>query len=285
MILEEGPDSLSLVIAERLAAVRRDPTSGAAHLALAEAYRLRENWTAARASSRDALRWGLAKGDSARALGILADIALRQGRPNEARRHLRVLQEREAASPDILIRLAQFLWDDHFREEALLLAMEAIGRDAQDERKWRWTAQSWKEAGRLEEALHLWRKIEGRGWATDEDLFQIGFLSQRLGDGQGASDAYGHLLDRDPDHPQGNYNLSLLLLQAADTLGAAEHLERTIRGAPAIQAPYFDLALLYMRTKRYDDARRVLIRFREEARPDSVTDLEAQELLRVLSER
>lgn len=282
--MSDQPDSVALVIAERLASLRADPRDGGAHLALAEAYRLRENWAAARASAGDALLCGVSRDDSTRAIAILADIALRHGRPNEARRHLRLLQERGTASPDMAIRLAQLLWDDHLREEALLLAMESIGRDPGDERKQRWTAERWKEAGRLDEALHLWRRLERAGSATDEDLFQIGFLSQRLGDDQSAVDSYTTLLARSPDHPQGNYNLSLLLLQAADTVAATERLERAIRSAPLLQAAYFDLALLYMRTRKYHDARRILVQFRADARPDSVTDAEAQEILRALSE-
>ncbi|MDM7915695.1 MAG: hypothetical protein QUU85_10595 [Candidatus Eisenbacteria bacterium] len=78
------PDSLALEIHRLEGELRRNPRSGSIRLDLAEAYRRRGNLVSARAIAEEAERLGLAGEDSVRAVWILADIALRQGRDNEA---------------------------------------------------------------------------------------------------------------------------------------------------------------------------------------------------------
>jgi tetratricopeptide (TPR) repeat protein len=276
---DEKPDSLSMAIGVALGEIRRHPASGAARLPLAEAYRSRGNLVAARATAEEALRLGLSEGDSVRVEMILADVAVRQGKLNEARTRLNSLIDRKEAGPDLLAMSAQMLWDDHQPEAALALGMEAAARGPNDVARIRWLAERWKESGRADQALVLWKKIVAQPQATDEDLFQVGFLSHKLGDGEGAVDSYLKLLDRAPTHPQGNYNLSLLMLALGDTAQAASHLELAIQGAPTMQRAYFDLAVLYLHSGRVADARRILTLFRGAAGADSVLNAEVDGIL------
>jgi tetratricopeptide (TPR) repeat protein len=162
--------------------------------------------------------------------------------------------------------------------------MEAISRDPDDAEKRRWLAARWKEAGRLDLARALWRSVVERGEATDEDLFQVGYLSQRLGDGTGAVDAYLALLERSPHHPQANYNFSQMLASAGDTAGAVRHLERAVIGSPTLQAAYIDLALIYLEGGHNEEARRTLLDFLSRAVPDSLIASQVRSVLRTLAE-
>ncbi len=277
---EPAPDSISIAIERGLAGIRRDPGSGAARIPLAEAYRSRGNLVAARATLEEALRLGLRGADSLRAVVVLADIAFKQGRPNEARTRLAVLALRSDAGPDLLATLAQMRWDDHQREEALVLGMESVAREPQNLERLRWVAERWKELGRPDEALALRKRILSLPGISDEDIFQVGFLAHQLGDGQTATDSYLRLLERRPSHPQGNYNLSLLMLTLGDTLNAAQHLELAIQGDPRMQRAYFDLAVLYMHSGRLADARRVLTQFQTAAGADSTLNAEVDGILK-----
>jgi tetratricopeptide (TPR) repeat protein len=262
-----------------LAEIRRHPKSGSLRIPLGEAYRGRGNLVAARAVVEEGLRLGLSGADSIRAVTILADIAFRQGRPNEARTRLTTLAARGGAGADLLAMLAQLRWDDHQREEAIALGMEAVARDPQNVERLRWTAERWKEFGRPDEALVLRKRILVHPQATEEDIFQVGFLSHQLGDGQTAIDTYLKLLARRPTHPQGNYNLSLLMLSLGDTLDAARRLELAIQGDPEMQRAYFELAVLYLHAGRLTDARRVFILFQAAAGADSVLNAEVEMIL------
>jgi tetratricopeptide (TPR) repeat protein len=277
------PDSLSISIEHALAEVRRHPRSGPARIPLSEAYRTRGNLVAARATIEEGLRLGLAGSDSIRAIMILADIAFKQGRPNEARTRLALLATQDSAAPGLLAMLAQMRWDDHQPEEAITLGMEATAREPDDAGRLRWLAERWKEFGRPDQALVIRKRIISRADASEEDLFQVGFLSHQLGDGQTASDTYLKLLARRPTHPQGNYNLSLLVLALGDTVEAARRLELAIQGNPKMQQAYFDLAVLYLHAGRIADARRVLSLFQVAAGADSVLDAEVDGILKGLS--
>ncbi len=279
------PDSLSFRIGELLSQVRRSPRDPRPHFELAGAYQLRGNLVSARASAEEALRCGLSGDDSTRAAFLLADIAFKQGRTNDARRRLSGLVTGRKASPDAMAILAQLRWDEHFRDEALALGMAAAGRDPGDERKWRWLAEHWKEVGRPDLALHLWVGLVARGVGTEEDLFQTGYLAQRLGNRTAAAGAYSDLLSRNPAHPEANYNLALLMLAAADTLEACRLLERAITSKPDLEQAYFDLAIVYIQREQIEDARRVLQLYRASAAPDSLAAAEAQGILESLSTR
>ncbi|MDM7915402.1 MAG: hypothetical protein QUU85_09075, partial [Candidatus Eisenbacteria bacterium] len=207
----------------------------------------------------------------------------RQGRDNEARRRMTRLVERGTATAQVLARLAQMRWDDRQTDEAMALSMAAVGRNPGDESVSRWTAARWKEEGRIDLALGLFRRAAALPAPDGEARFQVAFLSQLLGDEAGATQGYLELLRDLPDHPQGNYNLSLLRLAEADTLGAIDCLERTIRAGATVPQAFLDLALLYMGRKDLPDARRVLLLYRTDASPDSTSDAEVQELLRSLS--
>jgi tetratricopeptide (TPR) repeat protein len=189
------------------------------------------------------------------------------------------------AGPDALARLAQLHWEDHFRAEGLALGMEAASRDPADDGKKRWLALCWKEAGRPDMARRLWAFLVASGQATDEDLFQVGYLSQRLDDGTGAVEAYLSLLERDPAHAEANYNLSQLLAMVGDSLGAIRHLEQAVRSAPELRPAYIDLALLHLKSGRAGEARRILADFLARAKPDSITGAQVREVLRSLSGR
>jgi tetratricopeptide (TPR) repeat protein len=278
-----APDSLAMRIGELQAQIRRAPRDPKAHYGLAEAYHIRGNLVAARASAEDALRYGLTGDDSTRAALLLADIAFKQGRTNDARRRLSQLVSERKASPDAMASLAQLRWDDHFRDEALALGMEAAGLDPQDDRKWRWLAERWKDSGRSDIALHLWGRILEHGDGTEEDLFQTAFLAQRLGDRGSAAGAYSDLLARNPMHPEASYNLALLMLASADTLEACRLLENAIAVKPDLEQAYFDLAVIYIRRARIEDARRVLQIYRASAGPDSLAAAEAQGILESLA--
>lgn len=279
------PDSLSYRIGALQARARRAPMDPAIHYGLAEAYHQRGNLVAARAAAEDALRYGLRGDDSTRAALMLADIAYRQGRVNDARRRLSRLVHGRKASPDAMSILAQLRWDEHFREEALALGMAAAGLDPDDELKWRWLAERWKESGRPDLALHMWLSLVRRGIGTEEDLFQTGYLAQRLGDREGAASAYTDLLSRNRAHPQANYNLALLMLASRDTVEACRLLERAIEAKPDLQAGYFDLAMIYIRKEMIEDARRVLQTYCASAAPDSFAAAEAQGILQSLATR
>jgi tetratricopeptide (TPR) repeat protein len=279
------PDSLSLRIGELLSQIRRSPRDPRPHFELAGAYQARGNLVSARASAEEALRCGLAGDDSTRAAFLLAKIAFTQGRTNDARRRLSGLVAGKRASPDAMAILAQLRWDEHFRDEALALGMAAAGRDPTDDRKWRWLAEHWKEVGRPDLALHLWVELVGRGAGTEEDLFQTGYLAQRLGSRTAAAGAYSDLLSRNPSHPQANYNLALLMLAATDTLEACRLLERAITAKPDLEQAYFDLAIVYIQREQIEDARRVLQLYRASAAPDSLAAAEAQGILESLSTR
>jgi tetratricopeptide (TPR) repeat protein len=263
---------------------RRNPRSGSVYLHMAELYRTRGNLAAARSSAEEGLRRGLAGEDSTRAILILVDIALQEGRFHEGHRRLADLVEKRRAGPDAMARLAQLYWEDHFPAEGLALGMEAVSQDPMDVEKRRWLAARWKEAGRLDVARTLWRTLVADGGASDEDLFQVGYLSQRMNDGNTAVETYLTLLERTPMHAEANYNLSQMLAMVGDTLGAVEHLERAIRGAPGLQAAYVDLALLYLRIDRTGDARRVLSDFLVHAKPDSISGAQIREVLKSIAE-
>jgi tetratricopeptide (TPR) repeat protein len=279
------PDSLSFRIGTLQARARRAPLDPTIHYGLAEAYHTRGNLVAARAEAEDALRCGLSGDDSTRAALMLADIAYRQGRLNDARRRLARLVQGKKASPDAMSILAQLRWDEHFRDEALALGMAAAGRDPNDELKWRWLAERWKESGRPDLALHMWLSLVHRGIGTEEDLFQTGYLAQRLGDREGAADAYTDLLSRNQAHPQANYNLALLMLASRDTVEACRLFERAIEVKPDLESAYFDLAMIYIRKEMIEDARRVLQTYCASAAPDSLAAAEAQEILQSLATR
>jgi tetratricopeptide (TPR) repeat protein len=278
------PDSLSIQLQELLLEARRNPRSAEVYVRLAEAYRGRGNLAAARASAEEGLRRGLTGADSTRAALVLVDVALQQGRTHEAHRRLARLVERGQGSPDAMARLAQLRWEDHFRTESLALGMEAASRDPEDDAKRRWLAIHWKEAGRPDVARSLWASLVERGRPTDEDLFQVGYLSQRLDDGTRAFEAYQALLERNPAHAEANYNISQLLVMVGDTLRALRHLEQAIGSAPQLQSAYVDLAVLYLKSGRNEDARRVLLDLLTRARPDSATDAQIREVLRSLAE-
>ena len=278
------PDSLSIRIDRLLVEIRRAPASAPTRVRLAEAYLERGNLVAARAAAEEGLRLGLAGEDSTRAILLLVGIALRQDRVNDARVRLQNLARRRNAPPDALARLAQIWWDDHFEADALVLGMAALSQDPGDARKRRWLAERWKETGRLDLALALVKALCKNGTATDDDLFQVGYLSQRLGKEQEAADAYATLLTRSPMHPEANYNLALLLLGASDTVSATEHLERVLHATPLVHQAYFDLALLYMRRGRVEDARRTLLLYCLTSGADPVARAEAGEILRSISD-
>jgi tetratricopeptide (TPR) repeat protein len=279
------PDSLSYRLGELQSQLRRDPGDPRTHYGLAEAYQLRGNLVAARASAEEALRLGLTGDDSTRAALLLADIAFKQGRTNDARRRLVRLVSRGKASPDAMAILAQLRWDEHFRDDALVLGMAAAELDPADDRKSRWLAERWKDVGRPDLALHLWKGIVDRGEGTEEDLFQTGYLAQRLGNRSAAAGAYSGLLSRNPAHPEANYNLALIMLAAADTLEACRLLERAILSKPDLEQAYFDLAVVYIRRERIEDARRVLQQYRASAGADSLAAAEAQGILESLAGR
>lgn len=279
------PDSLAFVIAAAQAEIRQNPRLGSVRIPLAEAYRSRGNLLAARSLAEEGLRLGLSGGDSTRAVTILADIAFKQGRSNEARTLLTALAARGGSSPEILAMLAQLRWDDHQREEAITLGMEAVACDPANVDRLRWVAERWKQLGRPDEALTLRKQILLDSRATDEDLFQVAFLSHQLGDGQSATDAYLKLLARRPTHPQGNYNLSLLMLSLGDTLDATRRLELAIQGDPEMQRAYFDLAVLYLHGGRVADARRVLTLFQAAAGADSLLNAEVEMILDGIANR
>lgn len=275
----DRPDSLSFAIARAQAEIRRSPNSGSPRIPLADAYRSRGNLVAARAAVEEGLRLGLTGADSIRAVTILADIALKQGRQNEARTRLSALAMRADADADLLAMLAQIRWDDHQPEEAITLGMEAVAREPGNVERLRWVAERWKQFGRPDEALVLRKRILDNPRATEEDIFQVGFLAHQLGEGQLAIDTYLKLLARRPSHPQGNYNLSLLMLSLGDTLDAARRLEAAILGDPRMQMAYFDLAVLYMHAGRLVDARRVLTQFKAAAGADSLLNAEVEMIL------
>ena len=278
------PDSLSIQLQRLLMEARRNPRSGTVYVQIAEAYRLRGNLVAARASAEEGLRCGLAGDDSTRAALVLVDVALQQGRIHDGHRRLARLVERGKGSPDAMARLAQLRWEDHFRAEGLALGMEAVSRDPEDDEKRRWLAAHWKMVGRPDVARTLWTSLVAGGRATDEDLFQVGYLSQRLDDQTGAFDAYLTLLERNPTHTEANYNISQLLVMVGDTLGALRHLERSVAGGPELQSAYIDLALLYLKSGQEDDAPRILVDFLARAKPDSITDAQVRGVLRSLAE-
>jgi tetratricopeptide (TPR) repeat protein len=278
------PDTLSIELQRLLLEARRHPRSGTVYLRLAQAYRLRGNLAAARASAEEGLRLGLSGKDSTLAALVLVDIALEQGRFHEGHRSLARLVEQGKAGPDAMARLAQLRWEDHFWPEGLALGMEAISRDPQDDNKRRWVAARWKQLGRPDIARRLWESLVESGRGDDEDLFQVGYLSQLLSDDTRAFDAYSALLKRTPSHVEANYNISQLLAMVGDTLGAVGHLERSVAGAPELQSAYIDLALFYLRMGRRDQARRVLLDFLSRAGPDSLTDAQIREVLRSLTE-
>lgn len=278
------PDSIAMRIQELLTLARQNPRSGVIHMQLAETYRERGNLVAARASADHALSLGLDGSDSTRAVLILVDVALAQGRTYEAYHRLEELIERNRASADAMMRLSQLRWEDHFQAEALALGMTAAGRDPTDDQKRRWLAERWKEAGRPDVARTLWKSLAASDQATDEDIFQVGYLSQRIGDEYGAVEAYLSLLERSPNHPEANYNISQLLVAVGDTLAAIDHLNRAIGGDPGLQRAYMDLALLHMKANRKVEARHVLVRFRTDASPDSISDAHVREILKTLSD-
>ena len=277
-------DSVSIRIDEIQQMLRRNPADASGHLELAELLRARGNLTSARAEAETVLRLAAGTEDSVRSELLLADIAVRQDRPNEALRRLKSLALKRHAPPNALAKLAQLLWADRFTEEALMAGMEAIRSDPGDPEKRRWVANRWKEVGHLDQALVLFRGLCDDGLGTVDDEFQTGFLAQRLRDGQGALDAYMSVLRRAPEHAEAHYNLSLLLLSMGDSLSAASHLESAIGSSPRLERAYFDLAILYMRLRRADDARRILVRYRADANPDSISDAEAERLLDDLSD-
>lgn len=279
---EQEPDSLSFAIASIQAEIRANPRDGSVRVRLAEAYKIRENYAAARAEAEAAFKLGLDGVDSSKAGLLLAEVALKQGRTREARTRLASLASRGDASPAALAYLAQLRWDDHQREAAVTLAAEALGRGETMPEERRWLAERWKDVGRPDMALHLRRSLAARGDATEEDLFQVGLLSQQLGRGEEAFEVYSRLLERRPLHPQANYNLSLLCLAVGDTVGATRHLERAIQGDPGLHRSYMDLAMLYMGTRRLADARRVLTLFKGEIGRDSLLAAEVEEILKSL---
>ncbi|MBD3160634.1 MAG: tetratricopeptide repeat protein, partial [Candidatus Eisenbacteria bacterium] len=171
-------------------------------------------------------------------------------------------------------------WRDHFRPEALALGMEGTGRAAGDVVKKRWLAERWKEAGRPDLALGLWNGIVRTEEATEEDLFQVGFLLQRLGASRDAAGAYHRLLERDPLHPQGNYNLSLLRLAAGDTNAAVAGLRAAIDGDPRLRTAYFELGILHLQRGEAEAAREVFFDLLMNAEPDSALAMEVRAILR-----
>jgi tetratricopeptide (TPR) repeat protein len=279
---EPVADSLSVEIERLSLLLRTRPNVPEVHLALARAYHRVGNLAAARASAEAALAFGTAGRDSLQAALILADVAFQQGRTREATLRLRRLARDGRAPAGALHQLAELLWADRSRSEALAVGMEGLGRGG-GVLDWRTMAEFWKGAGRPEMALHLWRVMSRIGDPASEDLFQSGFLAHRLGQGHQALDAYARLLQREPEHPEGNYNVAVLLRAMGDAEEAARHLERAICGDPGFQPAYLELADIYLELDRPVEARRVLQLYRTAASPDSTADAEAQAILRALS--
>jgi tetratricopeptide (TPR) repeat protein len=276
------PDSIATRIGQAMAVLRLTPDSGPAHMDLGLAYWSRGNLVGARTALESAIRYGVSSTDSSKAFLLLAETALRQGRPQSATRMLQTICKRGSATPEILMLLAQMRWDDHRRDDALALGMAALSRDPFDVHGLRWISERWKEAGRPDLALAARDRVRALGAAEPEDLFQIGFLAQQIGDQQRAVDGYSELLAGSFEHPQGNYNMSLLLLQAGDTLEAIRHLERSIGGHPKLVPAFMDLAILYMDRNRVADVRRVLQLFQESGEGDSVSNAEVQSIIESL---
>lgn len=276
---DDVPDTIATRIAQAQDAVRRAPASGRAQFELGLAYWDRGNLVGARSAFEQAMDHGVSTPDSAQAMLVLAEIALRQGRIQSARTMLEAIWERGNATPDILRLLAQMRWDDHRREDALVLAMESTARDPFDVDGLRWLSDRWKDVGRPELALAARERIRRLGAAGSEDLFQIAFLAQQTGDQQKAVDGYTELLATEARHAEGNYNLSLMLLQAGDTLEAIRHLERSIAGLPKLAPAFMDLALLYLDRNQTRDARRVLRLLKDSGEADSLASAEIQSII------
>ena len=82
----------------------------------------------------------------------------------------------------------------------------------------------------------------------------LGNLSYRRSDVEGALDYYARALALDGEQPEAHYNLGFLALSAGDAARAVTHLEHAVAHDPGFADAHFNLALAYEEAGRRADA-------------------------------
>jgi Flp pilus assembly protein TadD len=93
----------------------------------------------------------------------------------------------------------------------------------------------------------------------------LGVVHHARGDRASARTAFAQAIAIDPDHPDAHYGIGAVMVDEAEYVQAAEHLQRSLAGNPADGQAHLKLAVCLLELGRTDEA---LDNFRAAARTD-----------------
>jgi Flp pilus assembly protein TadD len=77
------------------------------------------------------------------------------------------------------------------------------------------------------------------------EMLQAGLQHHQAGQLQQAEQIYRQVLDANPDEPDANYLLGMLLNQSGDNDAAVEHVTRSIKARPKFPPAHNNLGTIY----------------------------------------
>jgi tetratricopeptide (TPR) repeat protein len=270
----------------RAAPPRTRPDAGALHEELhwGETYYRMGYDAAAREHLEAFLRRAPQGPDSLRAAWLEARVLIRQGLNRRAGSLLRRLVRRPGTPAVAWHDWAQLMREDGFNDEAAMAEMKAVEESVADTLFLRSALAQWKGVGRPDQALQISALLlRGRSGAA-EDYFQAGYLADCLGQKEEARSAYVSSLAKNPDHPEGHFNLAQILADEGQADSAEVHFKEVLRLRPSYEPTYFQLGALLLRSGKDEEAR-ALFQSYLHAGTDSVALAQAEEILRLLDVR
>jgi tetratricopeptide (TPR) repeat protein len=147
--------------------------------------------------------------------------------------------------------VASFQSGDLARAEELYRALVAA---APDVRKWSDLGVVLKARGRLDEAVHAYRRAIELGPEQFTPRYNLANLLRDRGDTVGAIASYGRAIALNPDFADARINLGLLLLQQDRIEEALPHFSRAVEGSPRSHHAHNNLGIALRRAGRVEEA-------------------------------
>jgi len=261
------PDLLSKAIEEFNTALRYDPDSSYLSLELADLYAMTGRWQNAIDEAEGAVNRNPNDATARRLLGRLYLRLLAADRRAQVPEGLdqRAIQKFEqliGEHPDDVrsyLVLAQLyrITDDNAKAEEVLKRAVALDPDSADATTQ--LALLYVELGQYTAAVSLLEKVSGEN-ADLQVLASLGHAYEQLHDYEAAADAYGRVVERDPDNPaiRKAYGQSLLYSQQYDK--ALEQYQALVGVNPRDPETHLRLSQIYRAQRNFPEARAALAR-------------------------
>lgn len=114
--------------------------------------------------------------------------------------------------------------------------------------------------GRKAEAAALFRQALDLDAAQPGNWFNLGFLLEEMGDGEGAASAFRRALELDPKLDRAWYGLALVLIRSGRLEEAVDALKRNTELQPMSPYGWYQLAHTYLRLGHQEKAESVIHR-------------------------